>query len=35
MQPDWVGVFGRLAEKFDGAYNIVLITGARRAGCGP
>src|SRR5262249_16341586 len=24
--PDWVGVFGRLAEKFDGAYNIVLIT---------
>jgi amidophosphoribosyltransferase len=24
--PDWVGVFGRLAAKFDGAYNIVLIT---------
>ncbi len=26
LEPDWVGVFGRLAEKFDGAYNIVLIT---------
>ncbi|MFO0890136.1 MAG: class II glutamine amidotransferase [Isosphaeraceae bacterium] len=26
VEPDWVGVFGRLAEKFDGAYNIVLIT---------
>jgi amidophosphoribosyltransferase len=26
-QPDWVGVFGRLAERFDGAYNIVLLTG--------
>jgi amidophosphoribosyltransferase len=26
QEPDWVGVFGRLAEKFDGAYNIVLIT---------
>ena len=25
-EPDWVGVFRRLAEKFDGAYNIVLIT---------
>ncbi len=25
-QPDWVGIFRRLAEKFDGAYNIVLIT---------
>jgi amidophosphoribosyltransferase len=25
-EPDWVGVFGRLAERFDGAYNIVLIT---------
>jgi amidophosphoribosyltransferase len=24
--PDWVGVFGRLAERFDGAYNIVLVT---------
>ncbi len=23
---DWRGVFGRLAEKFDGAYNIVLLT---------
>ena len=23
---DWVGIFGRLAEKFDGAYNIVLLT---------
>jgi amidophosphoribosyltransferase len=23
---DWAGVFGRLAEKFDGAYNIVLLT---------
>jgi amidophosphoribosyltransferase len=26
MDPDWVGIFRRLAEKFDGAYNIVLIT---------
>ncbi len=26
QQPDWVGIFRRLAEKFDGAYNIVLIT---------
>jgi amidophosphoribosyltransferase len=26
QEPDWAGVFGRLAEKFDGAYNIVLIT---------
>lgn len=26
QDPDWVGIFGRLAEKFDGAYNIVLIT---------
>ncbi len=26
QEPDWVGVFGRLAERFDGAYNIVLIT---------
>src|SRR5208283_5928316 len=26
IEPDWVGVFRRLAEKFDGAYNIVLIT---------
>ncbi|MGZ3383642.1 MAG: amidophosphoribosyltransferase, partial [Isosphaeraceae bacterium] len=25
-RPDWVGMFRRLAEKFDGAYNIVLIT---------
>ena len=25
-QPDWAGVFGRLASKFDGAYNIVLLT---------
>ncbi len=24
--PDWVGVFGRISERFDGAYNIVLIT---------
>ena len=23
---DWRGVFGRLAEKFDGAYNVVLLT---------
>ncbi len=23
---DWRGVFGRLAERFDGAYNIVLLT---------
>ncbi len=23
---DWAGVFGRLAEKFDGAYNVVLMT---------
>jgi amidophosphoribosyltransferase len=26
QEPDWPGVFGRLAEKFDGAYNIVLLT---------
>ena len=26
LEPDWVGVFGRIAERFDGAYNIVLIT---------
>src|SRR6516162_9364182 len=26
LEPDWPGVFGRLAEKFDGAYNIVLLT---------
>jgi amidophosphoribosyltransferase len=26
QEPDWAGVFGRLAERFDGAYNIVLIT---------
>ena len=26
QQPGWVGIFRRLAEKFDGAYNIVLIT---------
>jgi amidophosphoribosyltransferase len=25
-EPDWAGLFGRIAEKFDGAYNIVLIT---------
>ncbi len=25
-QVDWAGVFGRMAEKFDGAYNIVLLT---------
>jgi len=25
-RPDWVGMFRRLAAKFDGAYNIVLIT---------
>jgi amidophosphoribosyltransferase len=25
-EPDWVGIFGRLAEKFDGAYNIVIVT---------
>ena len=24
--PDWRGVFARMAEKFDGAYNIVLLT---------
>ena len=35
QEPDWVGVFGRIAERFDGAYNIVLITGAWRAGRGP
>ena len=23
---DWRGVFSRLAEKFDGAYNIVMVT---------
>src|SRR4029077_1501560 len=27
QEPDWVGVFGRIAERFDGAYNLVLITG--------
>ena len=26
QEPDWVGVFGRISERFDGAYNIVLIT---------
>ncbi len=26
QEPDWVGVFGRIADRFDGAYNIVLIT---------
>jgi amidophosphoribosyltransferase len=26
QEPDWAGVFGRIAERFDGAYNIVLIT---------
>jgi amidophosphoribosyltransferase len=26
QEPDWAGVFSRLAEKFDGAYNIVLVT---------
>jgi amidophosphoribosyltransferase len=26
QEPDWIGVFGRIAEKFDGAYNIVLVT---------
>jgi amidophosphoribosyltransferase len=26
QEPDWVGIFGRISEKFDGAYNIVLIT---------
>ncbi|MGC8639094.1 MAG: amidophosphoribosyltransferase [Isosphaeraceae bacterium] len=26
LEPDWVGVFGRLAEKFDGAYNLVMLT---------
>lgn len=26
--PDWPRVFARLAEKFDGAYNIVLLTAA-------
>jgi amidophosphoribosyltransferase len=25
-EPDWVEVFGRLSERFDGAYNIVLLT---------
>jgi amidophosphoribosyltransferase len=25
-EADWVAIFGRLAEKFDGAYNIVLLT---------
>src|SRR5205823_13881954 len=25
---DWAGVFGRLAERFDGAYNVVLLTAA-------
>jgi amidophosphoribosyltransferase len=26
QEPDWVGVFGRIAERFDGAFNIVLMT---------
>jgi amidophosphoribosyltransferase len=26
QEADWVGVFGRLSERFDGAYNIVLVT---------
>ena len=26
QEPDWAGVFSRLAERFDGAYNIVLLT---------
>jgi amidophosphoribosyltransferase len=26
QDPDWVGVFGRISERFDGAFNIVLIT---------
>ncbi len=26
QEPDWVGMFGRIAERFDGAYKIVLIT---------
>ena len=25
-RPDWVGVFGHLAEEFDGAYNVVLLS---------
>jgi amidophosphoribosyltransferase len=25
-QPDWRGIFARLSEKFDGAYNIVLLS---------
>jgi len=24
--PDWRGIFGRMAEKFDGAYNVVVLT---------
>ncbi len=26
VDPDWRGVFARMAEKFDGAYNVVLLT---------
>src|SRR5271155_4317109 len=26
QDPDWVAVFGRIAERFDGAFNIVLLT---------
>lgn len=26
VDPDWVGIFRRLSEWFDGAYNIVLVT---------
>src|SRR4051794_5372516 len=26
VRPDWTGVFSRLAEKFDGAYNVVLLS---------
>jgi amidophosphoribosyltransferase len=25
-EPDWAAVFGRISERFDGAYNIVLMT---------
>lgn len=25
-KPDWVEIFGRLAEEFDGAYNVVLLS---------
>ena len=27
QEPDWAGVFSRLSDRFDGAYNLVLITG--------